>query len=421
MIYFFVLGRYPGLSVAEIESVLTKTGTKYQRRYVSRESLVIESDQLDLVLLQKTLGGTVKIGSIYAEVGLDDSESEFDMALSSEFLLKHIFTGRTGKMHFGISIYNCTGEQFILDKLTEQLKDFNKIIKKNLEAAGVKSGFVQIKGRMISSVSADKNDLLRKGAEIVFLLTKDSVLIGKTETVQDFEAYSFRDYSRPQRDRQSGILPPKIARMMINLAKMQQHDAFLDPFCGSGTVLQEAIYLGYTNVTGTDVSGKAVKDSTINIDWLFKNLRHLDRDAHHVRIQTADVLQLSKAINPSTIDAIVTEPFLGPTLRRSPTKGQVDNTFATLRHLYLQAFREFAKVMKKDGRVVMIFPAFFVGREIIYFDILKDANLKGFVQIPLLDPKEFTDEAFSLTHRGSIVVGNQQDFVLREILTFRKD
>ena len=42
----------------------------------------------------------------------------------------------------------------------------------------------------------------------------------------------------------------------------------LDPFCGSGTVLQEALLMGFTQVAGTDLSPKAITDTKENIAWI---------------------------------------------------------------------------------------------------------------------------------------------------------
>ena len=35
--------------------------------------------------------------------------------------------------------------------------------------------------------------------------------------MQDFEQWGARDYGRPSRDAVRGMLPPKLARMMVNL------------------------------------------------------------------------------------------------------------------------------------------------------------------------------------------------------------
>lgn len=64
----------------------------------------------------------------------------------------------------------------------------------------------------------------------------------RTSFVQDIESYTARDQARPMRDARVGMLPPKLAQIIINLA-LSNNDIteVLDPFCGTGVVLQEGI------------------------------------------------------------------------------------------------------------------------------------------------------------------------------------
>lgn len=46
-----------------------------------------------------------------------------------------------------------------------------------------------------------------------------------------------------------GMMPPKIAQIMINLAtKGERSIAIWDPFCGLGTTLIEAFHSGFTDL-----------------------------------------------------------------------------------------------------------------------------------------------------------------------------
>ena len=80
--------------------------------------------------------------------------------------------------------------------------------------------------------------------------------------MQDIESYTKRDRERPKRDAKVGMLPPKLAQIIINLAAGQLPEeklqnicdiplgepiprrllgqTVLDPFCGTGVILQEA-------------------------------------------------------------------------------------------------------------------------------------------------------------------------------------
>src|SRR5690606_22324116 len=83
----------------------------------------------------------------------------------------------------------------------------------------------------LASVAVTKNLLLEKGAEICVLAASDKVYVGKTLQVQDFEDYGRRDYQRPVRDEEQGMIPPKVAQSMINLVNAPAGATLLDPFC----------------------------------------------------------------------------------------------------------------------------------------------------------------------------------------------
>src|SRR4030066_144003 len=56
------------------------------------------------------------------------------------------------------------------------------------------------------------------------------------------------------------------------------------------------------------------------------------------------------------VDAIVTEPFLGRLFNSPPTPGRAENTIKGLGKLYLGFFRVAKTVLKKEGRIAIIFP-----------------------------------------------------------------
>lgn len=399
--YIFVLGRNASLSVAEVKAVLKNQKISYQEVLETKEVLLVDSLNLDPLVLNKILGGTVKIGVV---CGVSTQE-ELKNTLNVKFLTEKIFSQTEKKIQFGISIYD-GGDLRMVESIYSELDDVYRDVKRELSGNGYSVRFAFQKERDLSSVTVSKNKLIQKGAEVMLIPTKEAVIIGKTLCVQEFEEFSKRDYGRPVRDMKSGVMPPKLARIMINLAQVSQSDTLLDPFCGSGTMLQEAYILGYKRILGRDVSAKAVSDSKENIHWLLDY--HEDKTTE-IDIQKADVKVLSQALKYK-VHAIVAEPYLGPTLHKEPSRPEFEKIRAELERLYIGAFSEFHKILEQDGVVVFILPVFQRSRQKVHLDILSRIEKLGFRKIPL-------DENL----RGSITVGNKHDFVLREIVKFQKN
>lgn len=419
--YFFILGRDPVLSIAEIFSVFSSWEFNFQTITVSKEVLILSSNNnLDVEKLNRTLGGTVKIGIILDEVGLNESEEKFIKIFSADNLIENYLPKTKKKLHLGISLYHTDSEGEYLKTLYANLKSFNMLAKKNLTKQGKKVGFVKVKERFLKSVSVAKNKLLEEGVEIVLILTKKNILMGKTCSVQDFEGFSFRDIGRPQKDKRSGIIPPKLARIMINVSQIKKDQLLLDPFCGSGTILQEAVILGIKNIIGADISNKAIVNTHENLNWLFREFKYLNKSTFSVKLLQTDVAKLESKLKSGTIDAVVTEPYLGPPFTKHLTKEEVKTTFSQVKSLYFDAFSQFNKLLKPDGVVVIIFPVFEINGKNNFLDILGELRKIGFSVKNLVSDKRLT-RFYSLTNRGSIVVGEKGKFVKREIIFFQME
>jgi len=110
------------------------------------------------------------------------------------------------------------------------------------------------------------------GIELLLIAADDgSTVIARTTAVQDIDSYTRRDRGRPKRDARVGMLPPKLAQIIINLATgpvtPTPEKILLDPFCGTGVVLQESMLMGLS-VYGTDLEPRMIDYSRTNLDWL---------------------------------------------------------------------------------------------------------------------------------------------------------
>ncbi|MEA1963391.1 MAG: methyltransferase domain-containing protein [Patescibacteria group bacterium] len=390
MRYFFELGNNPALSIAEIFSIL---GARENYKIINNKILIIKSEtELDGKKLIERMGGVIKIGKIILE-----KAEKISLESLNEYLDKQ--TKTKTKIFFGFSYY---GNKNI------NLKPLGMEIKKYFKKKGLASRWVNSKENILSSVVVEQNNLLKKGFELAIIEDGKNFLIGKTIAVQPFKKLSFRDYGRPARDDHSGMLPPKLAQIMINLALApfaSKEDAILlDPFCGSGTLITEACLIGNKNIIGTDISSKAVLDAKKNINWAIKN-----KEKNNVKIFECDIKKIANKIKKKSIDAIATEPYLGP------QRGRVDikKTIKELEELYTKTFARFAKILKQKSRIVMILPVFNLGRN---KKIFINPNFSQFKTVSPLPEKLLEKYKNVLSKRGAIIYGRQGQRVWREIL-----
>jgi len=421
MKYFFILGNNPALSIAEISAVFS-LGDNSKAEILSSEIFLLETENnFNPAKLIKKLGGVIKIGLISNEFNFDNQK----IIAETEKLIN---TDYQGKIKFGISHY---GNKQL------NLKIIGMEIKKCLKEKNISVRWVVSRDKVLSSVVVEQNKLISQGAEIILIQKDNHVLIGKTLAVQPFKELSFRDYGRPARDDFSGMLPPKLAQIMINLAlpgSSKAHspcqgegrgEVILDPFCGSGTIITEAMLMGYKNLIGSDISQKAVEDTKKNAEWIknkFSPPLAGSRPQNFIeagqitnfklQITNNDATELSKYLKPNSIDTIVTEPYLGP----QRGKKNIGEIIAELEKLYTTSLVEFKKILKPKGRVVMIWPMF---RSTHNMERITP-NISGFKIINSIPKNLRQNKKILLTDRNTIIYGREQQKVWREIVILEK-
>jgi tRNA G10 N-methylase Trm11 len=188
------------------------------------------------------LGGTIKISEVVREV-TDRSEEAVETLISAYLVENRV---SEGKLVFALSSVN-------VDK--SSLPDQDSV-KDRLKKEGVSVRYLEARGGLGAAPMHSSQN-----RELMFL-EHDSVLhILRTLAIQDIDDWSARDFGKPYRDPKKGMLPPKLARMMVNLSigdRKPADTALLDPFCGTGTVLMEASMVGVTKVYGADLDRDAV-------------------------------------------------------------------------------------------------------------------------------------------------------------------
>lgn len=348
--YLVILGRKTELAYIELQTVLRRTLPKKQPSFIRlHHTVVVRTKQvLDLPLLQRTLGGTVKIGLLGSRATTRDFMEKLTRVLRNEAIGKP-------KLTFGISIVGNPhpNQRFLIPR---ELKD-------RLAKEGIVSRYVL---PTTSDELTSAQVALGGVTELYLIWTDKEVEIAKTVSVQDFEGFAKRDYQRPYVNPRSGMLPPKIARQMVNLAfprPPSKDSLILDPFCGTGTIAMEAMMLDI-NTINSDQNHEQVEGTKKNLSWL---ARESGKQAQW-KVAKADATKVAEAIDLK-VDAIVTEPFLGPP---NLIQKKVKNLIKGLNKLYLGAIKNWKKCLKPGGRVVLVIPEIHMGELVEAADLIID-------------------------------------------------
>ncbi len=314
--YLFIFGRTPALSRLELTTFFP------QRAFVNTSVALVRQER-DPMEIMRTLGGTVKIVEILGRIP----------SISTRLLAGYI-SGQT----FGISVYQ--GE-----KISRQFLEEIKRLRPG-------SRFIEARdGGALSSVVVEKGGVF----DLVIVKDADKYFVGKTVAVQPFEEWNKRDYQRPFVDPARGMLPPKVARMIVNIAGVGKGRVLLDPFCGMGTIVGEAVMMGWTAI-GTDQSPEVITQAMANLVWLRREYPALTLGT--ASFFAADATHVSTVVTAGSVDAIVTEPFMGS--QKTASAADTKNILRGLEKLYLGCLKQWRHVLKPQGKIIMALPQYHV-------------------------------------------------------------
>ena len=251
-----ILGRQPAIGLAELESLY---GSEVIRR-VGDHSAVVDVDPCNIAF--DRLGGSIKFCKLLTT--LDTTDWHKIENFLRQAAPEHSKSMPEGKMQLGLSVIG-------LDVNVRQIEASGLSIKKVIKKAGRSVRLIPNKELELNSAQVLHNHLTGiMGWELIFIRDGQQTLVAQTVKVQDINAYSYRDRERPKRDARVGMLPPKLAQVIVNLASgMQENDerrtenrgtdicdsssftvhnssfTVLDPFCGTGVIMQEAGLMGF--------------------------------------------------------------------------------------------------------------------------------------------------------------------------------
>jgi tRNA G10 N-methylase Trm11 len=415
---FWELGREKELAFAEIKAVLQKDGVNFREQALAGHGLIINTDvPLPYRDLMLKMGGTVRLGAVQADFrNLGDIKGKLSLKLTPDQLFNH-YLKNEHKINFGFSLYfdqsfNKTQRNDLSAWLFKHALTLKKEIRRETER---KVRVVKARNReTLSSVVVTKNDLIAKGAEINVILTRKRVYLARTEAVQPFEEYRIRDIKRPRRSLKVGMMPPKLAQVIINLAQVKEGGTIYDPFCGLGTVLGEAMLMGY-GIYGSDHNPAMVSASQENLAWLgAKNIKS--------KIFLASAQNVSSFLRHGLIDAVVSEGDLGPIYYKTPAMPVIRQNFRELKNLYRGALAEWRKILEPQDRVVLTLPYYQkTANQAVLAPFIDIITGLGYTLLKTLEPKELKRLNLALSTRDTLLYARPGQKVGREILILSKD
>jgi tRNA G10 N-methylase Trm11 len=361
--FVFIPGKNWRLSLAELVSFLEAREYKFELREFTKAFFTVDIDDGLSASAIVDLGGTIKIGRLATCISTQTIEEAFlqkskqaqaqvKLSLSSSGIVDGMLEASAGKSVFGVSVY-CAEQTFYPVSKTMQ-RFLGSSLKRELASHGRKSGFMGFPKQrwqpQLSHVEVLKKNLVERNAEILFCIGKKQTYFSTTMAVHNPFEFQKRDVGRPVQ-RRIFSMPPRVARIMVNLALCTPGKVLLDPFCGTGTIIQEAL-LSKAKVIGMDVNPWCVEATKENLGWLKKEYGL--REAEYTILQ-GDSRKMTSRIRQE-IDCVATEPDLGPALRQVPTTPYAAKIIDRLKPLYYDFLEEAHRVLRKDGRLVVVTP-----------------------------------------------------------------
>ena len=383
--YVSILGRQPELSRAELAQCFAD---------VTPMSASVANFSASTAPDVQRLGGSLKLGTV-----LFTTPSRAWQQLEST-LLQHChaqWRHVDHKLTIGLSVYD-------LPITTRQLNRTALKLKQTLKKSGVSVRLLPTTSLALSTATAHHNKLGLSDNKIELLITpaERGIQVASSIGAQNITALARRDQGRPKRDAFVGMLPPKLAQIMINLAGGDRSPdglRLLDPFCGTGVVLQEAALLGYATY-GTDLSEKMVAYSTENLQWL---------QATH-RTTTATTIEPGDAMThhwQPPVDLVVCETYLGQPFSATPSPAKLREVRQNCNHIIGTFLDNIHAQLPLDTPLCIAVPA---------WRNLKDQSL---TRLPLAGTDALKKHGFERLNQKPLLYYRHDQVVARDILVLK--
>ncbi len=388
----FILGRQPALGIAELESLYEPNNLEPAGEKVLLSN--IDASSVDF----ERLGGSVKLAKILFEIEATSWSGIHNFLTKRSADLP--FGNNASKSRLGISAVG-------IDTNPRALIELGLTIKRLLKKTGRSIRVVPNTAMELNSAQVIHNKLTGMGGlELVLVRHGNKTIIAQTVAEQNITLYSQRDFYRPKIDLKVGLLPPKLAQILINLAAGTTSRApklILDPFCGSGVLVQEALLMGYTAI-GSDIAPKMIKACEENLNWLTKT-RRLDNSRYELLVADATKYQWKQPV-----DFVACETYLGEHLSESSTGELLAGTIAECTRIISGFLRNIRPQLTSGTRLCLAVPAWYISpnkfKHLPFIDQIEDL---GYIRV-----------SFECVSTAELVYFRTGQSVARELLVLSK-
>lgn len=383
-----ILGRQPALGIAEAESLFGANSLTP----LTRESVIVDLPSQDIPFTR--LGGSTRLAKLLTYIDTADWQAIEDY-LATE-LPKHTCCLPPGKIKLGLSAYG-------LKVTVRRLNATGLTLKKAVKADGRSVRIVPNKDLELNTAQVLHNQLTGSlGMELLLIRTGNRTALAQTVQVQNIEAYAARDQARPARDARVGMLPPKLAQIIINLAANSNVQSVLDPFCGTGVVLQEALLMDY-DAYGTDLEKRMIEYSNKNLEWL--SGQH-DFDGQSFLLETGDATTFAW----QSFDTIAGETYLGQPFSSEPNPEKLRQVMQDVDTIHRKFLHNVANQTQSGFRMCIAVPAWFTKSGVKHLKVLDSLEEIGYNRTSFVH----ADNRDLIYHRENQIVGRELVTLIRK-------
>ncbi len=255
-LFFYFSGEHQTLPSAECKSILEAENIKYKIVKEGYRFLLVETDMRAAEAISQRAAYTYKVCKLIDVYKLPLEKIKLQSLKKLNLAEKESFSVRV----------------HVLDDKKKYSKiEIEKLI--GLKILETSSGNLKVR-------------LQSPRYEFIGLVTSGELYLGLLLSKTDRKAIDkrsgkYRPYFQP------GVINPRIARAMVNLARVKSDDLFIDPFIGTGGIVLEAGVQGCRSI-GLDIKKKMIYASQKNLNYYNVQCDLIIGDARHIPLTKFD-------------------------------------------------------------------------------------------------------------------------------------